>query len=255
ARDRCTRCTHCRAPNTLWASSMEPIGPAQLIDINPESDALRYGDDYVGDSCARPEVLAHASGTLGTVRAPGGRGRARIRIDPRGGVRAGCHRADGSDHRSGAGGGTRVRHRSVRGLGRRTALRRLAQRGGLPDGGTWHAVLPLLGAHRGRPPGRSVVGRARRRRSTRAGRRGQGRDLYGAACRARRWQLDGADGGGRIAMDPAQFLKRSDVEWEIPRHGAMRVPAVLFASEPLIRAMDSKVYEQAVNVACLPGIV
>ena len=56
-------------------------------------------------------------------------------------------------------------------------------------------------------------------------------------------------------MDPAQFLKRSDVEWEIPRHGAMRVPAVLFASEPLIRAMDSKVYEQAVNVACLPGIV
>ncbi len=56
-------------------------------------------------------------------------------------------------------------------------------------------------------------------------------------------------------MDLAQFIKRSDFEWEIPRHGAMRVPAVLFASAPLIRAMDNKVYEQAVNVACLPGIV
>jgi tRNA-splicing ligase RtcB len=35
----------------------------------------------------------------------------------------------------------------------------------------------------------------------------------------------------------------------------MRVPAVIFASEQLIREMDQKVYEQAVNVAKLPGIV
>ncbi|HLS81062.1 MAG TPA: RtcB family protein [Steroidobacter sp.] len=35
----------------------------------------------------------------------------------------------------------------------------------------------------------------------------------------------------------------------------MRVPAVIYASESLIRAMDQKVYEQAVNVATLPGIV
>ena len=35
----------------------------------------------------------------------------------------------------------------------------------------------------------------------------------------------------------------------------MRVPAVIFASEALIREMDAKVYEQAVNVATLPGIV
>ncbi|MDH5255863.1 MAG: RtcB family protein [Gammaproteobacteria bacterium] len=35
----------------------------------------------------------------------------------------------------------------------------------------------------------------------------------------------------------------------------MRVPAVIFGSEALIRAMDQKVYEQAVNVAALPGIV
>ena len=52
------------------------------------------------------------------------------------------------------------------------------------------------------------------------------------------------------------LLKRlSEHRWEIPRTGAMRVPAVIFASEALIRAMDRKVYEQAVNVAMLPGIV
>lgn len=37
--------------------------------------------------------------------------------------------------------------------------------------------------------------------------------------------------------------------------GAMRVPAVLYGSEPLVRDMDDKVREQAVNVATLPGIV
>ena len=35
----------------------------------------------------------------------------------------------------------------------------------------------------------------------------------------------------------------------------MRVPAVIYADETLIRAMDSKVYEQVTNVATLPGIV
>src|SRR5690606_32531224 len=56
-------------------------------------------------------------------------------------------------------------------------------------------------------------------------------------------------------MDLALFDRRSDYEWEIPARGAMRVPAVIYASESLIRAMDQKVYEQAVNVATLPGIV
>ncbi len=37
--------------------------------------------------------------------------------------------------------------------------------------------------------------------------------------------------------------------------GEMRVPAVIFASEALIRDMDNKVAEQAANVAALPGIV
>jgi tRNA-splicing ligase RtcB len=56
-------------------------------------------------------------------------------------------------------------------------------------------------------------------------------------------------------MDINLFTRRSEYEWEIARHGAMRVPAVIYATEQLIRDMDHKVYEQAVNVATLPGIV
>jgi len=56
-------------------------------------------------------------------------------------------------------------------------------------------------------------------------------------------------------MDLNLFTRRSEYEWEIPQQGAMRVPAVIYASEALTRAMDQKVYEQAVNVASLPGIV
>jgi len=56
-------------------------------------------------------------------------------------------------------------------------------------------------------------------------------------------------------MELTLFEKRSDYEWEIPRQGAMRVPAVIYASESLVRDMDRKVYEQAVNVAALPCIV
>jgi len=56
-------------------------------------------------------------------------------------------------------------------------------------------------------------------------------------------------------MDINLLKRRSEHEWEIPAHGAMRVPAVIYASEPLVRDMDHKVYEQAVNVATLPGIV
>src|SRR5512144_1750238 len=56
-------------------------------------------------------------------------------------------------------------------------------------------------------------------------------------------------------MELDLLKRRSGNEWEIPQQGAMRVPAVIFASEALIRDMDRKVYEQAVNVATLPGIV
>ncbi len=56
-------------------------------------------------------------------------------------------------------------------------------------------------------------------------------------------------------MDTALFKRKSEYEWEIEPHGPMRVPAIIYADETLIRDMDHKVYEQAVNVATLPGIV
>ncbi len=51
------------------------------------------------------------------------------------------------------------------------------------------------------------------------------------------------------------LIRRSACAWEIPVHGAMRVPAVIFASEELVRGMEEKVFEQAADVATLPGIV
>jgi len=56
-------------------------------------------------------------------------------------------------------------------------------------------------------------------------------------------------------MDTARLIRRDEFTWEIPPRGKMRVPAILYADEALIRAMDEKVYEQAANVATLPGIV
>jgi len=56
-------------------------------------------------------------------------------------------------------------------------------------------------------------------------------------------------------MDPARFTRVDATTWRIEPHGAMRVPAIIYADEDLIRDMDDKVYEQAANVATLPGIV
>ena len=56
-------------------------------------------------------------------------------------------------------------------------------------------------------------------------------------------------------MDIHRFEKISDYEWRVAPTGSMRVPAVLFADEPLISGMDDKVFEQVTNVATLPGIV
>ena len=56
-------------------------------------------------------------------------------------------------------------------------------------------------------------------------------------------------------MDLARLQRKSEEQWWILPHGKMRVPAVIFATEALIRDMDEKVYEQATNVAMLPGIV
>jgi tRNA-splicing ligase RtcB len=56
-------------------------------------------------------------------------------------------------------------------------------------------------------------------------------------------------------MELSRLQRRGENEWLIPPHGKMRVPAVIYASESLVREMDDKVYEQASNVARLPGIV
>src|SRR6516162_4221702 len=56
-------------------------------------------------------------------------------------------------------------------------------------------------------------------------------------------------------MDLAGLEKVSAIEWRIKPTGPMRVPAILYADEALMRDMDDKVREQTVNVATLPGIV
>jgi tRNA-splicing ligase RtcB (3'-phosphate/5'-hydroxy nucleic acid ligase) len=56
-------------------------------------------------------------------------------------------------------------------------------------------------------------------------------------------------------MDPARFTRIDSTTWRVEPSGAMRVPAIIYADEDLIRGMDDKVYEQSVNVAMLPGIV
>ena len=56
-------------------------------------------------------------------------------------------------------------------------------------------------------------------------------------------------------MDPGRFTREDETTWVIPPVGKMRVPAVIYADEPLIRDMDDKVAEQITNVAALPGIV
>jgi tRNA-splicing ligase RtcB len=56
-------------------------------------------------------------------------------------------------------------------------------------------------------------------------------------------------------MDTSLLIRKSPFEWWIEPAGSMRVPAVIYADEALIAAMDHKVYEQVTNVATLPGIV
>jgi tRNA-splicing ligase RtcB len=56
-------------------------------------------------------------------------------------------------------------------------------------------------------------------------------------------------------MDPARFTRVDATTWRVDPSGSMRVPAIIYADEDLIRDMDDKVYEQAANVAMLPGIV
>jgi tRNA-splicing ligase RtcB len=56
-------------------------------------------------------------------------------------------------------------------------------------------------------------------------------------------------------MDLNLLKQHGPSAWEIPAQGKMQVPAMIYARRELVQAMDHKVYEQAVNVAMLPGIV
>jgi len=56
-------------------------------------------------------------------------------------------------------------------------------------------------------------------------------------------------------MDLSPLHRVSSWEWRLEPEEAMRVPAVLYGEEGLIKEMDDKVLEQIKNVACLPGIV
>src|SRR5579883_2534562 len=58
-----------------------------------------------------------------------------------------------------------------------------------------------------------------------------------------------------MAMDPHRLTRLDDTSWQIEPQGSMRVPAIIYAGENLIRDMDDKVYDQAANVSKLPGIV
>ncbi len=56
-------------------------------------------------------------------------------------------------------------------------------------------------------------------------------------------------------MEKSSFERVGEFEWRIPKTGAMRVPAIIYADESLLQDMDDKVREQITNVAALPGIV
>ena len=56
-------------------------------------------------------------------------------------------------------------------------------------------------------------------------------------------------------MDLAHLKALSPHAWQVPVQASMRVPALIYGSRDLVRDMDAKVLEQAMNVATLPGIV
>lgn len=56
-------------------------------------------------------------------------------------------------------------------------------------------------------------------------------------------------------MSSLKPQKQADAQWRIEPFDRMNVPVVVFADEELIRQMDEQVYQQAANVATLPGIV
>jgi tRNA-splicing ligase RtcB len=56
-------------------------------------------------------------------------------------------------------------------------------------------------------------------------------------------------------MFTEKLQQRAEAQWLLEPFGKMRVPVIIYADEGLIREMDEQVYQQAANVAALPGIV
>ncbi len=56
-------------------------------------------------------------------------------------------------------------------------------------------------------------------------------------------------------MNLDKLKRRSECQWYMEPFGQMRVPVIIYADEQLMKVMDEKVFEQASNVAKLPGIV
>lgn len=56
-------------------------------------------------------------------------------------------------------------------------------------------------------------------------------------------------------MYAERLKRRGECEWVMEPAEKMSVPVIIYADAALIEAMDDKVYEQAANVAKLPGIV
>ncbi len=59
----------------------------------------------------------------------------------------------------------------------------------------------------------------------------------------------------KLVMYNMELKKLSDFEWMIEKQGDMNVPAIFFGSRKLISETEEKVFQQAMNVACLPGIL
>lgn len=56
-------------------------------------------------------------------------------------------------------------------------------------------------------------------------------------------------------MYTERLQKSGDAQWTIAPFGKMRVPVIIYADDELARAMEEQVFQQAANVAGLPGIV
>ena len=76
-------------------------------------------------------------------------------------------------------------------------------------------------------------------------------------ARLRSGALDGPCGARRMNVNTDMRVTRiSDEVWEIPasEKPGMIVPARIYATPTILESMDSGVFEQVTNVACLPGI-